>query len=179
MEGEGPFLWLSKGAPPAGFRTLPPGGMCVGAFLFVRRGGKILLGKYREDPRWESLAGLDAGRVKTHSAGWTIPARHLRFGEDPREAAHEIAEDILDIHRMAVKEPRVEVDVYEPKQVPGQLHYDIWFLFDATPPKGWTLAVPPWYAELTWHDPKTLPATEYARSHHDVVARWLQKPARA
>lgn len=179
MPGTGPFLFLSKHGPPAGFWELPPGGMCVSAFLFVRRGSGILLGKYKDDPKWEDLAGLDGARRRMHSAGWTIPARQLKFGEDPREAAHEIAEDILDIHRMTTKGPRVEVDVYEPRQAPGQLHYDIWFLFEGTPPKGWTLAVPPWYAELAWHDPKKLPAAEYARGHQDVAARWLQRPARA
>jgi ADP-ribose pyrophosphatase YjhB (NUDIX family) len=175
MPGNGPFLFLSKTGPPAGFWDVPPGGMCVSAFLLVRRGSEILLGKYKDDPRWEAMAGLDESRRRTHGAGWTIPARQLKFGEDPREAAHEIAEEILQVHGMTISEPRAEVDLYEPKQAPGKLHYDIWFLFDGTPPKAWTLTVPSWYAELGWHDPKTLPATEYARGHQDVVARWLQK----
>lgn len=122
MPGDGPFLWLLKSGPPAGFWNIPPGGMCVCAFLFARRGPEILLGKYRDDPRWESFAGLDKTRRRVHGAGWTIPASHLKYGEDPRAAARRIAEEILEIPGMAFSEPRVEVDVYEPKRFPGNLH---------------------------------------------------------
>jgi len=178
MVGEGPFLWLSKDAPPSGFRDVPPGGMCLSAFLFVRRGHEILLGKYRDDPRWETLAGLDESRRQVHGRGWTIPASQLRYGEDPRSAARRIAEEILEIRGMAFSEPRSEVDLYEPKRFPGQLHYDVWFLIDGTPPKGWTMTAPAWYADLAWRDPKATPASEYARGHEDVVARWLEpRPA--
>ena len=173
MPGEGPFLWLSKTAPPSGFRDVPPGGMCLSAFLFVCHGDGILLGKYAEDPRWEALAGLDAERVKVHGRGWTLPARQLKYGEDPRVAARSIGEEILQIPGMAYGEPRVETDLYEPKRFPGALHYDVWFLVDATPPKGHTLEVPPWYAELAWHDPRAVPPEAFGRSHEDVVARWL------
>jgi len=177
MDGEGPFLWLSESAPPAGFRGLPPGGMCLSAFLFVTRGGKILLGKYRDDPAWERLAGLDEERRRVHSAGWTIPASQLKYGEDPRAAAKRVGEEILALRGLAYSEPRVEVDLYEPKRFPGRLHYDVWFLVDATLPPRARISVPPWYAHLEWQDPRTLPAPAYARSHEDVVSRWLQRPS--
>ncbi len=147
--------------------------MCVSVFLFVIRRDQILLGKYNDDPRWEELAGLDANRRRTHGRGWTIPASHLKFGEDPRSAATRIGEEILQISGARCSEPRVEVDFYPSKMVPGQMHYDIWFLVDAVAPSGYRPEVPPWYAALEWHDPKALPGAEYARSHEDVVARWL------
>lgn len=172
MPGEGPFLWLSKSGPPSGFHDVPPGGMCLSVFVFVRRGDEILLGKYADDARWAMLAGLDPERVKVHGQGLTIPARHLKYGEDPRDAARHIGAKVLQIPGMAYSEPRVETDVYEPKRFPGRLHYDVWFLLEATPPKDHSLAVPPWYAELGWHDPAAVPASAYARGHDDVVARW-------
>ena len=171
MPGEGPFLWLNEDAPPAGFRKLPPGGMCLSAFLFVRRGREILLGKYRDVAEWEALAGLDPGRVQVHSRGWTIPARQLKFGEDPREAARDIGEHILQMSGMSYSEPRAEVDLYEAKRSPGRMHYDVWFLVDARPREA-GLPSPPWYAELAWFDPATVRAESYARGHQDVVARW-------
>lgn len=174
MPGDGPFLWLSKSGPPGGFWNVPPGGMCVSAFLFAQRGPEILLGKYRDDPRWESLAGLDETRRRVHGAGWTIPASHLKYGEDPRAAARRIAEEILEIHGMTFSEPRVEVDLYEPKRFPGKLHYDVWFLVDGVPPGSWALKAPSWYTELAWRNPRTVPPSEYARGHEDIVARWLQ-----
>ncbi len=174
MAGDGPFLWLSDTGPPTGFRRVPPGGMCLSAFLFVRRSDRILLGKYRDHPAWETLAGLDPERVRVHGQGWTIPASQLKFGEDPRAAARRIAEEILRIPTMRFSEPRVETDLYEPKRFPGRMHYDVWFFVDAVPADDLALEVPPWYAELAWHDPRGLPSSEYARGHEDVVARWME-----
>src|SRR6266540_2920988 len=87
MNDRGPFLWLSKKAPPAGFSELPRGGMCVCTFLFVTRDDRILLGKYADDPKWEELAGLDQGRRLTNANGWTIPASHLKFGRSAADRA--------------------------------------------------------------------------------------------
>lgn len=173
MPGEGPFLWLSSAAPPAGFSQLPKGGMCLSVFLFVADRGRLLLGKYKDDPKWEELAGLDPDRRRMHGRGWTIPASQLKYGEDPRTAAHRIAEEMLEISGSAYSEPRVEVDYYEPKRFPGALHYDVWFFVDAMPPARYRLKVPSWFSQLEWHDPRELPASAYARSHDDVVARWL------
>jgi len=66
MAGKGPFLWLSKGESPYGFWELSRGGMCMSAFPFMKRGSKILLGKYADDARWETLPGLDGGRRRAH-----------------------------------------------------------------------------------------------------------------
>ena len=178
MAGDGPFLWLSETAPPWGFTRVPPGGMCLSAFLFVRRGDAILLGKYKEHPAWETLAGLDPERVRVHGRGWTIPASQLKYGEDPRVGAKRIAEDILQMRGLQFSKPRVETDLYEPKRFPGQMHYDVWFLVDARVPTSTKVEAPPWYAELGWHNPRALPAAEWARSHEDVAARWLRPRSR-
>jgi ADP-ribose pyrophosphatase YjhB (NUDIX family) len=149
--------------------------MCLSTFLFVKRGNRILLGKYADDPAWEKLMGLDPERWRIHGKGWTIPASHLRYGEDPRDAARRVGEEILGLRGMRYSEPRVEVDLYEPKRFPGILHYDVWFLVDAAAPPGKAaLAKPPWYAALEWQDPQELPPGAYARSHEDVVERWLR-----
>jgi len=68
MPGTGPFLWLMRHAPPSGFQQLPPGGMCVCAYLFVTRDRQILLGKYADDlggkrsPAWTPIAGGITGK---------------------------------------------------------------------------------------------------------------------
>ena len=173
MPGTGPFLWLMRHAPPSGFQQLPPGGMCVCAYLFVTRDRQILLGKYADDPRWEALAGLDPDRRRNHAKGWTVPATHLKLGEDPRTAARRVGEEALGIRGLRYSEPRSETDFYPSKMVPGEMHYDIWFFIDGTPPKEYEIRVPPWYTELSWQDPRSVSAAEYARGHEDVVARWL------
>ena len=69
----------------------------------------------------------------------------------------------------------MESDTYPATFANGKTHYDIWFFFDATPPRPWQPKAPPWYADLAWQDPKALPPSAYARAHEDVVARWLQE----
>lgn len=173
MPGDGPFLWIRDQSSPLGFWHPPEGGMCVNAFLFVRRDSKILLGKYADHPKWDELAGLDSGRRQRFGTGWTVPGSHVKFGEEPRVAARRIGEEILRVKDLAYGEPRVESDVYPAAFANGKIHYDLWFFFDATAPARWQVGTPPWYAELAWQDPKALPAAAYARSHEDVVARWL------
>jgi ADP-ribose pyrophosphatase YjhB (NUDIX family) len=173
MDGEGPFLWLNERAPPAGFRAVPKGGMCISAFLFVRRGREVLVGRYAEDARWEALTGLDAERVRAHGKGWTLPASQLKFGEDPRDTARRLAEDVLQLPGLALGEPRVVTEVGDWPR-PGQgLHYDICFLVDAELPAGREVPRPPWYDVLEFRDPRALPASAYTRAHGDIVARWL------
>jgi ADP-ribose pyrophosphatase YjhB (NUDIX family) len=152
--------------------------MCVSTFLFLRRGPKILLGKYADDPRWEDLAGLDEAWRGRHRHGWTIPARQLKFGEDPRDAARHVGETILQLPGLRYGEPRAEVDLYESQRAAGHLHYDLWFLVDASLPKGVEVAKPPWYAAIEWKDPRTTARSEFARGHEDVVARWLARRRR-
>ena len=89
------FLWLAPFAPPKGYTTVPPGGMCLCVFLFVIRGNRVLLGKYKEHPAWEKIAGMDEKRVKNNMHGFTLPASHLKFGEDPSDAARRIGKEIL------------------------------------------------------------------------------------
>src|SRR3990172_7061017 len=172
MAGDGPFLWLSETGPPSGFRHLPPGGMCLSAFLFVRRGGSILLGKYREHPAWETLAGPGPARVRAPGRGWTIPASQLKYGEDPRDAAKRIAEDILQMPGMRFSEPRVETDLYEPKRFPGRMHYDVWFLVDANPPHGTEPAVPQCREGpgLSRYGIRSNPRTSRTRSNENAVS---------
>lgn len=148
--------------------------MCVNAFLFVRRGSMILLGKYADHPKWDELAGLDSGRRQRFGTGWTVPGSHMKFGEEPRAAARRVGEEILQAPNLRYSEPRVESDVYPAAFAGGKMHYDLWFFFDARPAADWQAKAPPWYAELGWQDPRALPASAYARSHEDVVARWLE-----
>lgn len=175
LDGSGPFLWLNESGPRSGFRALPPGGMCVSAFLFVERDGRLLLGKYADDARWEDLTGLDEDRWRAHGKGWTLPASHVKYGEDPRETARRVMRDVLRVGDFALREPLVGSDHYVPARFPELgMHYDLWFLFRAHVPPHVEVARPPWYAELEWLDPRSLPASAWARGHEDVVARWAE-----
>lgn len=174
MDGHGPFLWLSPKGPSSGYWALPAQGMCVSAFVFVVQDGRVLLGKYADDPEWERLAGLDEGRRRAHGRGWTVPASHVKFGEEPRAAGRRVVEEILGLRGVALSEPRIESDQYVPARFPELgMHYDLWLFFTAQLPGDAKVARLPWFAELELHDVDALRPEDYARGHEDVVARWL------
>ncbi len=181
MKGRGPYLWINEYAPPAGFHRVPPGGMCIGVFLFVRRGNRLLLGRVRDHPAWAELAGEDASRMRADARGWKVPARQLKLGEDPRDAARQIGEEMLGLKGMRYGEPRVEVEFWKlGNQASGPparrklRHYDMWFLVEAKLAADREVERPPWFAELSWQDSAKIRRTSWARFHDDVVARWMQ-----
>ncbi|MBA4423846.1 MAG: hypothetical protein C0390_12245 [Syntrophus sp. (in: bacteria)] len=178
-ESEGSsFLWLAPFAPPKGWTGVPRGGMCLCAFLFVRSGGKILLGRYADHPAWEQLCGMDAGRVKANARGWTLPASHLKFGEDPRDTARRIGEEILTLDKgLVYSEPYVKTFFYEPAIAPEEKHFDVLFLFDVSVEAGVKIRKPLWYEALEWFDIGAVQSEQFARQHEDVVETWLKKGA--
>ena len=174
--GGSSFLWLAPFAPSKGWTSVPRGGICLCAFLFVMSEGKILLGKYADYPAWEILCGMDNKRVKTNAGGWTIPASHLKFGEDPRDTARRIGEEILTLDRgLVYSEPYVKTFFYEPTIAPGEKHFDVLFLFEVSLDAGVTIRKPPWYEALEWLDIGTVQSELFARQHEDVAEAWLKK----
>lgn len=170
------FLWLAPFAPPKGYTGVPPGGMCLCAFLFVVKGKKVLLGKYKEHPAWEKIAGMDEKRVKNNMHGFTLPASHLKFGEDPLDAARRIGEEILMLPKgLSYSEPVVQTFFYELSIVPGEMHYDVLFLYDLTLGDDFETCIPPWYDSLEWFDADDLMNRKFARQHEDVASAWLEK----
>ena len=176
-ESEGSsFLWLAPFAPPKGWKDVPRGGMCLCAFLFVVSGGKVLLGRYADHPAWEKLCGMDSGRVRANAQGWTIPASHLKFGEDPRDAARRIGEEVLELDGgLAYSEPYVKTFFYEPAVAPGEKHFDVLFLFEVSVGAGAGVHKPQWYDALEWLDIATVRDERFARQHRDVVDAWLKQ----
>ncbi|MEW6670109.1 MAG: hypothetical protein AB1427_00315 [Thermodesulfobacteriota bacterium] len=170
------FMWLAPFAPPKGYKSVPAGGMCLCVFLFVLKGRQVLLGKYKEHPAWETIAGMDEGRVKNNRHGLTVPASHLKFGEYPRDAARRVGEEILLLPKgLAYSEPLVQTFYYEPAMAPGKMHYDVLFFCDVVLAEGFKIDPPPWYASLEWVDAELLMSRKYARQHEDVAAAWLKK----
>jgi len=174
--GESSFLWMAPVAPPRGWKNVPQGGMCLCTFLFVLREGKVLLGRYADHPAWEELCGMESRRVKANAGGWTIPASHLKFGEDPREAARRIGEEILLLDKgLVYSEPYVKTFLYEPAIAPGERHFDVLFLFDAPLEAGAEIRTPPWYEALAWFDIGEMQRDRFARQHEDVAEAWKKR----
>ncbi len=59
----------------------PDQGLCVGSFLIIEKGGGILFGK--------------AVKPEFAKGKWLLPASHLKYGENPNDAAKRIAREQL------------------------------------------------------------------------------------
>jgi len=73
---------------------VPPGGVCLSAFLVVRdRRGRILFGRPRIHRAWSEQGCLPSWRVREiqKNVEWILPASHLLMGESPDDAAKRIA----------------------------------------------------------------------------------------
>ncbi len=170
------FLWLAPFAPPKGYKNVPPGGMCLCVFLFAVQGNRVLLGKYKEHPAWEKIAGMDEKRVKNNMHGYTLPASHLKFGEDPMDAARRIVKEILLLPEgLSYSEPLVQTFFYELSFAPGEMHFDVLFLYEVILDENSEITLPPWYASLEWLNIDILMNQKFARQHEDVVFAWLKK----
>ena len=54
------------------------------------------------------------------------------------------------------------------------LHYDLWYFYEVQLPEGARVERPAWYAALELRDARGMAASEYARGHEDVVARYFR-----
>jgi hypothetical protein len=73
---------------------VPPGGLCLSAFVLIRnRKGEVLFGRPRVDRAWPDQGGVGMWRVRefVRSGEWELPATHLLMEEDPARAAQRIA----------------------------------------------------------------------------------------
>jgi ADP-ribose pyrophosphatase YjhB (NUDIX family) len=121
---------------------------------------------------------MDKERVKTNAGGWTIPASHLKFGEDPRDTARRIGEEILILDPgLVYSEPYVKTFFYEPAIAPGEKHFDVLFLFEVSVKVDVKVRKPPWYETLEWLDIGMVQREQFARQHEDVAEIWLKNRA--
>ena len=177
MPGDGPFLWFREGTPDGAFHHVPRGGFCINVFVFLRRGPLLLLGKYAPHPAWPGLTGLDAGRVARYGRGWTVPGSHMKLGEAPHAAARRVVTEMLGLPELPLAGPRVATEyATHPDLAALPPHFDLSFDFDGEVPAPMPLPAPPWFATLSFEDPRRLAPSDYAREHQDVVARWPSLP---
>src|ERR1700693_1648788 len=81
---------------PMSLKQIPPGGLCLSAFLVIRDNrGKVLMGKLDPEAPWDHLGALDPKRIELHRSGWMLPSSHLIVHESPKSAAERIVKEQL------------------------------------------------------------------------------------
>jgi hypothetical protein len=157
---------------PMSLKEIPPGGLCLSAFLVVRdNSANVLMGKLDPQAPWDHLGALDQKRIELHRKGWMLPSSHLMVHESPQDATRRIAKEQLEMPDLIISEPKVVSEVYPPRYFPDlNDHWDIEFIsFSRAEPKS-IPARSRAFLELKWIDPKTTKRSEIARSHEDILA---------
>jgi len=78
---------------PSWLIHVPKAGLCLSAFVVIRKGNEILLGHPHADNAWPEIGGFPkshAGEIEKEGS-WLLPATHLIMEEKPDHAAKRIA----------------------------------------------------------------------------------------
>src|SRR5579871_1933995 len=156
---------------PISLKEIPPGGMCLSAFLVVsdrENKSNVLMGRIDPSAPWDHVGALDPTRVEVHSKGWMLPSSHLIVHESPQDAARRIAVEQLDLGKIEISEPKIVSEVYPPKNFPelGE-HWDLEFIFSRVIPNMGKRSVA--FRELRFIIPEETKRSEISRSHDDVL----------
>lgn len=170
METDRKFADFGKGLPYYCMDTIPPGGMCLSVFLVLSKGNEtnVLMGKVNPNyDRWSHIGALDEPRLQRHSKGWTLPSRHLILYESPEDAAKIVLQEQLGIQDVELTGPKVATEVYDIERAGLKNHWDFEFIFFGKMQRD-VQAHPAW-TELKFVDVSSLPDSEFARGHQDIL----------
>jgi ADP-ribose pyrophosphatase YjhB (NUDIX family) len=169
------FARLRPGSAPApaGFSTVPDGGMCLSAFLVIRppgAEGRVLLGRLDPGASWSELGALDPSRVAAIGEKWMLPSSQLLLFESPEEAARRIVREQLAARPLPLEGPAVFSEAYRrPDSGSRDPHWDLHFVFRGRWTSERAPRVPVW-KELAFVDLATIEGSEIARGQGDVLA---------
>lgn len=146
----------------------PKGGACISAFVLVRKGDSLLLGKIGDPELWAEKWGLALGYPERWKDKWQIPASYLRFGEHPDEAAERVVKDQLKIGKSEMRFLGLQSHAADSSVSPGNLHWDLCFIYESK--TDGPLESPEWFKELRFFKTNELPKTDMGRGHGDLIA---------
>ena len=149
---------------------IPAGGFCISVFAVVRRNGKVLLVKPKQDTRWQEWAPnwrvYEPASLTADMAKWRIPSTYVREGEAPEGGLRRVMEDQLGVAHYSASQPKL-LNFYEPsRRFPGKMHWDYCFVFEVATDE--QAQEKPWLAEIAFIDP-SIPGPELGSAQGDIL----------
>jgi len=148
---------------------VPKGGACISVFLVLKGRDGILVGKMTRPEIWidRFLVGEAFAPKYAASGKWLIPASHLKFGEDPEDAAVRVLVEQVGARKSKLSLLQVQSHLSQDPNDPEAAHWDICLIYGGRP-RG-KVERPEWFSDLRYVKPKELTSEDFTRGHGDVL----------
>lgn len=167
---------------PSWLIHVPSTGLCLSAFVIIRKRGSILLGRPHAHDSWPEKGGFPkrhAARIEKDGL-WLLPATHLLMEEAPDRAARRIANQwagvkgvpkfvMVQSHLRLPRQPRSVLRSKKQSQRKRTRlhHWDICFVYEL---KAGTNPKPkPWWLETRFISPPKIRGMPLGRGHKDIL----------
>lgn len=166
---------------PSWMIHVPKARLCLSAFVAIRRGSSILLGRPHAHSAWPEIGGFPIRHAAAieKDGSWLLPATHLVMEESPDHAAKRIANQWAGV-RGTPRFVMVQSHLRPLERWKSELkwarklnHWDICFVYELrtrTNPKH-----NPWWSEIRFFPAAEIARMRLSRGHKDVLkaARYL------
>ena len=150
---------------PSKLTHIPKGGVCISAFVVVKRGNLILLGLPRVHDAWPRKGGYAKWRLVEPEmrSAWLLPATHLQIGEHPDHAARRISHEWAGLKG----KPRFMMIQSHLRRRGRRNHWDLCIVYELRVrrlPK-----CKPWWSKMQFADSAQIRRMKLGRGHKDVL----------
>ncbi len=160
---------------PSWLIHVPKAGLCLSAFVVIREGNSILLGRPHAHNAWPEKGGFP----KRHAAeieregSWLLPATHLLMEETPDRAAKRVANQwagVAGVPRFVMVQSHLRPSTNRKSELKSRSrlnHWDICFVYELkakVKPK-----LHPWWAEVRFFTPSEIHRIILSRGHKDIL----------
>jgi len=158
-------------------------GLCISAFVVIRKGNSILLGRPHAHNAWPQMGGFPLRHAAAieKDGSWLLPATHLLMEESPDHAAKRIANQWAGV-KGTPRFVTFQSHVRPSGQWKSELrwgrrlnHWDLCFVYELrahSNPKH-----NPWWSEIRFFPATDIADMELSRGHKDILkaAGYLRK----
>lgn len=158
---------------PSWLIQVPPGGLCLSAFVIAENGDSVVLCKPRAHVAWPEKGGqpMWASRELERSGEWRLPATHLMVDESPDDAAARIAHGFTGLEGtprfLSVQSHLRPNKMWKEFRKVRSNHWDICFVYrmqvEALPGE-----IRPWWSDIRFFKLSELPDVKMG-NHRDIL----------
>jgi ADP-ribose pyrophosphatase YjhB (NUDIX family) len=150
---------------------VPKGGTCVSVFLLLKGKDGLLVGKITKPEVWINrfLVGPNFAPKYVASGKYVLPACHLKYGEDPADAATRVLVEEVGAQKSKLTLLHVQSHLAQDPADPENAHWDLCLVYEGN--LEGEVHTPEWFSELKFVNPRELKSDDFTRGHGDVLKK--------